>query len=860
MADFLITAVSASYTGTDQDDLFRNGAGNLRDITVVGLSGNDLLSLGSAVGSGTGAGGRGLGYSLRSSDINLGAGDDTYVFSGQVGSGSAVANSTLVQMGTGNDIVFINRLAEASATTVRGGSGNDEISFVSNTAGNTAFNVLINGNAGNDLITSTWDGSAQNFLVEGGQGNDTISADFSAVGVYTAAATGSNTSGARVQGNKGADLIGVQTFATSTNVVINGNTGNDTIVYTAFNDIANSTVFGGRDNDEISASLDGGLAPDVISATNFAIQGGLGNDSASLTFSAAAYLSDVTLEGNSGNDALIINNASRLVTAVGASVLGGSGSDTITVNVSAAGAVLATGASAFVVDLGTEATAGGIINVNVSGTIQGTGALLRGSSAADTISLRAADLGDISAAVVSGNAGNDVISLLTTTAAGSTLVGLNVIAGSGDDTITATLNANGGYYVTAGGNLLNGNTGNDVVAINVNAGAGVTGVSVEGGLGTDAITLSLASGGSAVSIGNTAGRNFSIAGNSGADTISLIGAQGSDFDVEVLGGSGADIITGTLSASTFAAGGTTADGGLGNDTISFTQTNSAGTFTNGTFIGGSGVDSITLSFAGTGTNNGDFGTIIGNTGADIAQVGIVRSGGANGIEFSGIFNGGVGADSIAFTGVTGHGGAVISGSIFRYLSGDSTVQVTDSISLSVTAGGGALSGGRMTFSGYNNLAFSKTNAGSGGLTGNAYVAGFTGGGGANVVLGSTGGLITFNYGSAGTAAGNNQTAGFIISTGNATTANIISAVDRLVVTGNAIASFNIQNGSGGAINGYMFIQGGVNPDTLIRLNGLAQQGAAIPNDFVFRAGSAGNFRVNAPGANGSGGLTFGLAL
>ena len=86
MADITISAVSASYSGTENADDFKNGTGNLRDITVKGLDGADILSFGSAVQAGTGDGGRGLGYSIGSSSLRMGAGDDTLTFSGQAGS------------------------------------------------------------------------------------------------------------------------------------------------------------------------------------------------------------------------------------------------------------------------------------------------------------------------------------------------------------------------------------------------------------------------------------------------------------------------------------------------------------------------------------------------------------------------------------------------------------------------------------------------------------------------------------------------------------------------------------------------------------------------------------------------------
>ena len=77
MADIFIDAVGSAYTGTDTADDIQNRTGNLRDITVAGLSGSDILHLGSAAQAGTGDGGIGLGYSIGSSDLGMGAGEDT---------------------------------------------------------------------------------------------------------------------------------------------------------------------------------------------------------------------------------------------------------------------------------------------------------------------------------------------------------------------------------------------------------------------------------------------------------------------------------------------------------------------------------------------------------------------------------------------------------------------------------------------------------------------------------------------------------------------------------------------------------------------------------------------------------------
>ena len=87
----------------------------------------------------------------------MGAGDDTFTFSGQAGSGAAQFRSTNVKLGAGADYALVNGLVSASASTVRGNEGADEIVFTNSTGnGTTASNVIINGNGGADSINFAW--------------------------------------------------------------------------------------------------------------------------------------------------------------------------------------------------------------------------------------------------------------------------------------------------------------------------------------------------------------------------------------------------------------------------------------------------------------------------------------------------------------------------------------------------------------------------------------------------------------------------------------------------------------------------------------------------------------------------------
>lgn len=843
MADINISAVSAEYIGTNGGDNFSRSTGNLRAITVVGLSGDDTLALGSAVGSGTGAGGLGLGFSLASSTIALNSGDDIYTFSGMAGSGFARQNSVLVEMGAGNDFALINGLASASGAILKGGAGNDELGLVGGAGAGTAFRTLIEGNQGDDFITASWLGvAANNFEIYGGQGSDSISASFTNVSAYTQATA--FVSGLYVAGGKGADEIGTNIFGTSENVVIVGNSGDDTLNFFAFASLSGSQLFGGRGNDSISAQLSNGTAQAIT------VAGGLGNDVVNINSNGFVdSWSGVQILGDSGNDVLTLNVLGNLTAGNANSMLAGSGSDTINVNLG--GVMTVVGQSGFVASLGNEGS-GGVINVTLSGGgfLQG-GAVFQGSTGADTITLDIQTGGRVSGAIISAEDGADLIAVSDT---GSFLMnGVVTNGGTGADTITATLTNVGGYFVTAGdSNIFNGGADNDSIELNVTTGDRVTAASILGGLGDDTLLVNLATSGGIASQGNTAGRNFSIAGGSGADAIGLAGLAASVANAEILGGSGADTITGTFTNHGPVA--LSAGGGLGNDSIAFLSQGSAGNFAGSVFAGNSGADTIGVAFSGRKTVPLVFGAIIGGSGVDSMTVNVAGVGGTAGfagtaLPLIGNFDAGRGADTISVLGLTGNAFNQLAGVGISLASGDSLVNDFDTYFFQTTAGAGALTGVDVNFSGFANAGFGVA---ADVTTAGAFTAGFSANKGALVRLGISGGSVTFNGYTGG--GGGTRSAGSLIAQVGAgtTTADIISAVDRVVAGVNQVATFNIQNGSGGEVFGYTFIQGGVNPDTLFRVNGLAQRGAIASADLVFRVNS---FAASA-GSSGNGSITF----
>lgn len=875
MADILISAVSAAYTGTDGQDDIRNATGNLRDITVVGLSGDDLLSLGSAATQGTGAGGIGLGFSIGSSEFKMGAGDDTLTFSGEANSGFAKFEAMDAKLGGGDDFAIINGLASASASTIKGNEGADEITFANQTGGATASNVYINGNAGADSISAAWTGTeATNFGVLGGGDNDTIRAVFSAV---SSDANAANTwSGTKIAGNKGNDELFYNQLGTATEVRVNGNSGADTINVTAAADVTNFGVAGGKGDDSVSATFAG--ANSALAAT---VAGSLGNDTVVVDLNTGGFASGFLLNGASGDDVLTLT-ANAFTFGSANSILAGTGADTINVNV--AGDLTVTGASGFVADLGAAGTVsggsagvGGQLNVGLSASIDGA-AIFRGTTTGDDFNIsNITGAGSLSGATFSAEDGADSITFTVVTGGAYSAVSIN--AGLGDDLITAQLAGGVGtnYAVETGGLVtIDAGAGADTMIVNVGAqdSAGTISAGIfNGGSGADSITFNLLFGSDL----ETVNTGTIIDGGSGADTIGLLAnasAGGSTADVQIRGGAGADLITAQFGSGGGVAGefgSLTADGGAGADTISvvFSATSAAtggyeaGAGSGGVFGGGADADSISVIFDNAAVGTGGIvklGSLRGGAGADTLTLGANLAITGEESNIRGSFNGGAGADSLVFSGNNLVSGAIATfdglsaGSAgFVFASGDSVAGGFDTVFMSNVdvTGGQTMSNGNFgsagfLFTGFNATTFTMA-VESGGeadtagrvLTNDAiFRSNVTGGawtgGGANGISylkvntgGSVGMVVT---GGEWMTAGVN---GAFIASGGSTTAQIFSAVDRLATDrGNAVV-FNVQNGSAGAIDGYLFVQGGTEADTIVKFEGNGVDNTTLVDSFYF---------------------------
>ena len=880
MADIQINAVSAGYKGTPEQDDFQAVTGNLRDITVQGFKGDDILHLGSAVQAGTGDGGKGLGFSIGSSDFRMAEGEDSLTFSGQANSGFSQFRSMSVKLGSGADFSLINGLASASGSVLKGNSGSDQIIFNSTSAGaSTANDIKFNGGAGGDAIQFQWTGvEASDVSVLGGRDNDTITATFSGVSASVRTAGASASRGANIRGNKGNDELFVTLSGTADLVVVGGNSGSDTIAVSAEQNVNRLTVAGGRDNDSISATIANG-----ISSVATTLQGDLGNDSIVLNLASGGFAQTTNVLGGSGTDVLTVNNTAGAAFLFGDNntIHAGTGADTINVNLGSD--INTQGTAGFVGNLGAAGTVsggtaglGGTLNLNISATQSGGGVRFIGTEAGDdfNITQKTGEAGILNGAVFSAESGADTITLDINT--GGAFSAINIAGGSGADVITAEIDGQTLFNAATAGQIsVQGGAGNDTLVVNLGsetAGATLSAGFFAGNDGADVLTVNLAgttTAGVAAQLGNqNSGSQF--LGGSGADTIGIVLGTGASAAADLQGGADNDVITATV-----ASGGnlllTTADGGAGNDTLAVTfnvvQTGGISQLdagSAGVFGGGAGTDSITL--LGTVASAGTFklGEGRGDAGNDTITLGTTLASTGTTLVYGG-FNGGLGADSLVFSGnnllsgaVSTFQGAGSGGSAgFVMGSGDSIVGGFDTVFVSNEAvtggqvqragtfGSAGLSFANMTGGDVGDFNMTVATAGGslGISAGQAIFLKAGGTAGAQEVdsigvrnAGFIGGLSAGANGAAGGSAG-----GAFIASGGSTTAQIFSAVDGLVNGRGKAAVFNIMNGSAGTVDGYLFVDNGTVTDTIIKFAGNGQSVISETNTagYYFHDNTAG---------------------
>ena len=118
----------------------------------------------------------------------------------------------------------------------------------------------------------------------------------------------------------------------------------------------------------------------------------------------------------------------------------------------------------------------------------------------------------------------------------------------------------------------------------------------------------------------------------------------------------------------------------------------------------------------------------------------------------------------------------------------------------------------------------------------------------------TGGFVGGYTGGTQASGGN---AGTFILTGGSTLTQIFSAVDAATDSRGTVSVFNVQNGSAGSIDGFMFIQGGIAADHIIKFEGHGlSAGAYNVGDGFFSAGGTDALKSSRTNSDGSGGQIF----
>jgi hypothetical protein len=262
------------------------------------------------------------------------------------------------QAGEGNDTIGLS-VTGTQINDVRGGKGNDSITFLSA----TVFTNTVGGGEGNDLITFGVAGDASLISavqVAANQGNDTVSLTSGARTVVNSyiglgqgndsiyIGSGSTLTSTDIFGGMNKDTIDLTGLGGSTNT-INGGEGSDRLIigtgalvtakigagkgtdsiFFETGAVVTGSVAGGGLNDTISFA--GGIAGavriygDANGVTTVGTGTGGGADGADLIGSTTSEAGSASIYGGGGADTITVNSGSGLI-------LGGNGSDSIVLN------------------------------------------------------------------------------------------------------------------------------------------------------------------------------------------------------------------------------------------------------------------------------------------------------------------------------------------------------------------------------------------------------------------------------------------------------------------------------------------------------------------------------------------------
>lgn len=411
-------------------------------------------------------------------------------------------------------------------------------------------------------------------------------------------------------------------------------------------------------------------------------------------------------QGGSGNDTvfnLTGNFSSDTVKGSDGSDLISFANQTTAINLRAQATGISAGANLAVLYSGSRVSAGSLIQTDIfTGSTAATDSAGFADVSATIQALYQTGVSGIQGGVIGGNSGNDSIYLGDQL---RTFSDVFVGGGVGND-LVGTFNS--GAYAASGGTA---------GTINAN----FSGVSLAGGQGNDTVFANFSGASGAV---------FKVAGNAGNDSVVFSGADAEVNTGLVGGGKGNDSVSIVADSGFYMS----IRGGDGNDSI---DANFSAGFVNGIIEGDgstSGADTIRLSFGSTYSSN----TVDGGDGADsIVFSGMTTDGGGN------LILGGSGKDTIYFQSAGAAGLTVLSGSTIKGQAGN------DSILLETESAGTFVSSIIYGNKGDDTITISHIEADGVGNSAGSYGITMQGGVGTDLMtnsgIGSAGGSGTFAF-------------------------------------------------------------------------------------------------------------------
>lgn len=359
-------------------------------------------------------------------------------------------NATLSGSG-GNDVFMVNSgtfigFGAGSTGTLSGGNDTDTFTIDDATVGRAGTGVVLGG-GGNDMISLN-NGSMLGRLatgsgtLDGESGNDTIIVDNSDVGRQ---GTG------LVDGSGGDDMIEVRNgsalgFAAGSSGTVTGGNNNDTIIIddAIVGRLGDGRVSGGSRNDTIT--LRNGSTVGFGAGSTGLIEGDSGDDIINIDNSTIGRLADARVRGDGNDDQINVTNGSVVGQTAGVTgqILGDSGEDTLTFD----NATLGLSGNALVAGGGDNDTIM-IENASVLARNAGSTAVVNGQAGDDVISLIDTRIGVDGTATIRGANGNDQITLGGLSRLNATAM---VMGDSEDDTVTLfdTVTADPGALLDGG--------------------------------------------------------------------------------------------------------------------------------------------------------------------------------------------------------------------------------------------------------------------------------------------------------------------------------------------------------------------------------------------------------------------------